>query len=209
MLRGYLRLIVFALGLLAGVQVPGFVDQYQKRVSAHYEEAVRSFSGFQHTADQYFGGSVEALIAHHASSTDPVFHAESSTIAALYARLQALRTELAALTGTLLRRLLHVAFAADAGLLHETVMAYSYTVPLTGDAIVCGVTAGFGLALLIESLLVGGFRLARRQLLRMTSTRTSAVDPLKRRREPSLAIDVGTTDSTPSADAARPRARRG
>ena len=46
MLRAYLRLVVFALGLLVGVQVPGFVDQYAKRVSAHYIEASKNFAGF-------------------------------------------------------------------------------------------------------------------------------------------------------------------
>lgn len=204
MLRGYLRLVVFAFALLAGVQVPGFLDQYQKRVSAHYAEAVRSFSGFQHTADQYFGGSVDALIAHHAASADPIFHDESRTIAALSARLKALQTELAAMTGSLLRRLLHVVFAADQELLQETVAAYSYTVPLNADAIVCGVVAGFASSLLIESILVGGFRLSRRQLLRMTSTRTAAPHTPQRRREPSLPVDIGT----PGRDASGTRVRR-
>jgi len=61
MLTGYLRLIVFAIGLLVGVQVPGFVDQYVKRVSAHQIEAAKNFSGFQDTANRNFGGDVEAF----------------------------------------------------------------------------------------------------------------------------------------------------
>jgi len=64
----YLRLVLFAIGLLAGVQTPGFIDQYAKRVSAHQIEVAQNFSGFQQTADRYFGGSVEALLAHHAAS---------------------------------------------------------------------------------------------------------------------------------------------
>ena len=63
MLRAYLRLVLFALGLLIGVQAPGFVDQYSKRVSAHYIEAKKNFAGFQHTADAYFGGSMAALVS--------------------------------------------------------------------------------------------------------------------------------------------------
>ena len=38
MLRSYLRLLLFACGLLAGVQVPGLMDQYGKRVDAHLRE---------------------------------------------------------------------------------------------------------------------------------------------------------------------------
>jgi len=63
MFTDYLRLILFAVGLLAGVQVPGFIDQYAQRVSAHQIEVATDFRGFQQVADQYFGGSVEALIA--------------------------------------------------------------------------------------------------------------------------------------------------
>ena len=35
MLRSYLRLTLFALGLLLGVQVPGFIDDYANLVEAH------------------------------------------------------------------------------------------------------------------------------------------------------------------------------
>ncbi len=80
MFAGYVRLIVFAIGLLVGVQVPSFVDQYAKRVSAHQIEVAGNFRGFQDTADRYFGGSVEALITHHAASDDRVFQDEAKTI---------------------------------------------------------------------------------------------------------------------------------
>lgn len=35
MLLSYLRLVLFAIGLLVGVQVPGFINDYAKRVEAH------------------------------------------------------------------------------------------------------------------------------------------------------------------------------
>ena len=85
MLRGYLRLVVFALGLLVGVQGPAFVDQYAKRVSAHYLEVKRDFAGFQQAADQYFNGDVSALVAHHLQSPDVVFRGEAKTIGELFA----------------------------------------------------------------------------------------------------------------------------
>src|ERR1700722_1792907 len=105
MLRAYVRLVVFALGLLAGVQVPGFVDQYAKRVSAHYIEASKTFAGFQHLADQYFGGSVDALIAHHVASADAVFHDEANNIEAISARLKRLGVELEAMNRPLIFRI--------------------------------------------------------------------------------------------------------
>ena len=159
MLRDYARLITFACGLLVGVQVPGFVDQYAKRVSAHYIEAQRSFSGFRATADQFFNGSVAALIAHHRLSGDRVFIDEAKTIQGLQDRLAALAAEATALQGSLVRQIVHVAVAADPEILSETTAAYSYTVPLAPAAIICGVTIGFAFALLVEALLLGALRL--------------------------------------------------
>lgn len=39
MLRSYLRLVLFTAGLLIGVQIPGFISDYSKRVEAHLIEA--------------------------------------------------------------------------------------------------------------------------------------------------------------------------
>ena len=158
MLRAYLRLVLFGVGLLAGVQVPGFVDQYAQRVSAHYIEVTKNFAGFQRTADQYFAGSIDALIAHHEASTDSVFKDEAKPIRALYARLQSLTAEIQAMNRPMLSRIMHVALQPDKEILNETMAAYSYTVPLNQEAILCGVTAGLLLALAIESLLIGLLR---------------------------------------------------
>jgi hypothetical protein len=173
-LRAYLRLALFAVGLLAGVQVPGFVDQYAKRVSAHYIEVTKNFAGFQHTADQYFGGSIDALIAHHEASTDSVFKDEAKPIRAIYARLQSLTVELEAMNRSMLSRIAHVAFQPDKEILNETMAAYSYTVPLNQEAIICGVTAGLLLALAIELLLIGLLRGAHALLAGPRSTASAA-----------------------------------
>ena len=186
MLRAYLRLVVFALGLLAGVQVPGFVDQYAKRVSAHYLEVQRNFAGFQRTADQYFGGSVDALIKHHSSSSDAVFRDEAKTIEAMYARLRIFSAEFEAMRGSPLARLIHVATDANRELLQETENAYSYTVPLDGTAILYGVCIALLLSVLVETIIVGGFSLLRRELFRATSTRSPPPTSPVRRREPSF-----------------------
>jgi hypothetical protein len=161
MLRSYLRLVLFALGLLIGVQAPGFADQYAKRVSAHYIEASKDFAGFQRSADQNFGGSVEALIAHHESSADPIFQGEAKSIATIYARLKQLTLELEAMSRPLPSRIVHVAFYANKEIRDETVAAYSYTVPLNQQAILCGLLAALLLALLVELVFLGMIGLGR------------------------------------------------
>lgn len=155
MLRSYARLICFTFGLLWGVQAPSFTDQYVKRVDAHRAEARRGFAGFQLIADQMFHGNVEALIAHHRGSSDPVFVREAHSIEALYERVQMLEAEWNALQGPLWRRMLHVAFRSDHELFRETVEAYSYTVPLTAAAIACGLIAGVLVSFLVELCLLG------------------------------------------------------
>lgn len=170
MFANYLRLVVFAFGLLAGVQLPGFVDQYAKRVSAHQIEVARNFSGFQETANRYFGGSVEALIAHHSASADQAFNDEARSIRAMYERLTILTAELAAMRGPLIKQIIHVVFRANAEILDETRAAYSYTVPLNPAAIASGVSIGALSALLIEMLLLGGVRLVQPRRARSPDT---------------------------------------
>jgi hypothetical protein len=161
MLANYLRLIAFAFGLLIGVQVPGFVDQYVKRVSAHQIEVSRNFAGFQETANQYFGGNVEALIAHHAASEDAPFRDEARTIQGMYVRLKEFTAELAALQGPLIKQIFHVALRPNREIFGETRAEYSYTVPLSLPAIATGIILAVALAALIEALLVGALRLLR------------------------------------------------
>jgi hypothetical protein len=169
MIAHYLRLIVFAFGLLIGVQVPAFVDQYAKRVSAHQIEVSRNFAGFQEIADRYFGGSVEALVAHHQASTDAPFRDEARSIQQMYERLKVFSAELAAMRGPVIKQIFHVAFSSNAEVLNETRHEYTYTVPLNAAAVASGVTIGTVMALLVESLLVGVMR-----LLRPRRTRRSA-----------------------------------
>jgi hypothetical protein len=161
MIADYVRLIVFAIGLLVGVQVPSVVDQYAKRVSAHQIEVANNFRGFQETANQYFGGSVEALIAHHAASADKVFEDEAKIVREMYDRLKSLSAELAALNGPLIVQIIHVIFRPNREILNETLAAYTYTVPLNASGIVSGITLGALLAIIIEALLLGVIRMVR------------------------------------------------
>jgi hypothetical protein len=188
MLRHYLRLVVFTFGLLLGVQAPGFVDQYAKRVSAHYIEVKHNFAGFQQAADQYFNGNVEALVAHHLASPDPVFKGEAKTIGALFARIKALAAELDAMSGSSISRLIHVAVHPNREILKETSDAYSYTVPLSPDAILYGVSVGLVIALALELVMVGLLSLIWRRRWRAPATRKlSAVRDA--RREPVISAE--------------------
>jgi len=161
MIRDYIRLLVFAVGLLAGVQLPAFVDQYAKRVDAHYLEAKTNFASFQETADRHFSGDVEAMILHHRNSGDVVFQEDGDSIQKIWARIKLLTAEQLAMQQSFPQRAIHALFAANDELMAETRLSYSYVVPLNPDAVLSGLVLGFVLALVIELLVMGLARLLR------------------------------------------------
>jgi len=99
MLLSYLRLVLFAAGLLIGVQVPGFINDYAKRVEAHLIEAQAGLSGFQNTANQFFKGDMQALDAHYRARDDPMFRSDADNLGNSLARHEALDKQFLAMQG--------------------------------------------------------------------------------------------------------------
>jgi hypothetical protein len=151
MLRSYLRLVLFTVGLLFGVQIPGFVSDYGKRVEAHLIEAQQSIKGYNATAAQFFKGDVQALIQHYRESEDPVFRSDADSINALLTRTQILEREWLSMQGPWYARALHVAIAADADIRRETWNGYTWQVLLAPGVIAWGIVCALVLALLIET----------------------------------------------------------
>lgn len=150
LLRHYISLILFAAGLLAGVQVPNFVDQYEKRVDAHYREADENLRGFQHIADLYHHGSVDLLIRRHDASRDPSFRSEAAPIRGIYRRKLRFQAELQALQTGFVHKVAHVFLAGDYATLRETYDNYSADVPLNADAALSGIGLAVAVCALFE-----------------------------------------------------------
>jgi hypothetical protein len=155
MFRGYLRLVVFAFGLLVGVQVPGFVDDYAKRVAAHRAESEQSLLGFRETAARFFKGDLEALVAHYRASADEVMRSDAESIDRLVTRSELLEAEWLAMQGPWYARIWHLASGADQALLQETYDAYTYQVLLAPQAIFWGLGVALLLAWLAELVVLG------------------------------------------------------
>jgi hypothetical protein len=166
MLLSYLRLVLFAAGLLIGVQVPGFISDYAKRVEAHLIEAQAGLSGFQNTANQFFKGDMQALVAHYRASEDPIFRSDADSLSNLLTRQTALDKQFQAMQGPWYIRLLQVVLAADPDIRKETWNGYSYQILLTPEAMIWGMSGAlllsFGLECLfrlIDWVVLGGKRL--------------------------------------------------
>lgn len=152
MFRSYLRLALFACGLLLGVQAPGFIDDYSKRVEAHRLESQQSLKGFRETAQRFFQGDLDALVAHYRASTDPVMQSDARSVEHLVQRAALLDAEWRAMQGAWYAQAWHLATGADDALLDETLSAYRYQVLLTPAAITWGVCSALLLAWLVELL---------------------------------------------------------
>ncbi|MFJ4429882.1 DUF2937 family protein [Pseudomonas sp. NPDC089395] len=155
MFRSYLRLLLFTFGLLAGIQVPGLVKDYSQRVEAHLFESRQALDGFKQTAERFFKGDLQALVRHYRSSDDPVFNSDANSIESLLIRNQLLENEWQVLQGSWLTTTWHVLVQPDPQLREETLKGYSYQILLVPEAIGWGVGAGFVLAFVVESLLLG------------------------------------------------------
>lgn len=154
----YLRLLLFTSGVLIGVQVPAFIDQYGKSLEAHLLESSMSLKEFQKDAEHYFDGSLDELIAHYQNNKDPVIKDGGASIAAIYNRNQALVLAWKSFTASTYSAYTHVILKPLLDIKNEVWNNYTYSIILNTSAIISGLTCGFTLALLIElsSLLVIG-----------------------------------------------------
>ncbi|MGY3931631.1 Protein of uncharacterised function (DUF2937) [Aeromonas encheleia] len=153
-MRSYLRMMLFALGLLAGVQIPGLIDLYYQRLDARLQQADLSLAPFQGTADRYFGGDLAALVDHYSTNPDPVFAQDAASLQHLVSQQQRLQQERAFQDKPWYQQLSHLLLQPDPRLWQDTLHNYSYVVPLKQAAIFCGVVGGL-LAALLGDLLLG------------------------------------------------------
>ena len=149
----YLMIIIACASLLIGLQVPSFVDQYQKRVDAHLREVIVNLQPFVEIATKYFDGDMEKLLALHRNSEALPFKEEGKAIEQMLQRKTHFEAELSALNTALPQRALHVLLHSDEQLREEALAQYSYTVPLDIPALSFGAGAAIAVLLIVELLL--------------------------------------------------------
>lgn len=164
----YIRLGIFAAGILIGVQAPAFVDQYEKRVDAHLIEAKEILNGFQNTANRYFEGDIQRLITHYRNSQDKVFEDDANNIEFIVNRVETLKKQQQALSTNFLNQVRYLTLSADKELAFETFDNYSYVVPLNSQALISGAVIA------VIFLLISDFFafLTKRSVRRLKSNKT-------------------------------------
>jgi hypothetical protein len=152
-LRRYLIVVVASISLIFGIQVPNFVDQYAKRVDAHFVEVNQNLRHYQEIAARYYNGSLYSLIAFHENSADKTFREEGAAIGSMYKRKRQFEADKLLLQGGFLWKAINIAIDGDRELLRETAANYSYAVPLNQDAIIAGVVLAAATILMVEFML--------------------------------------------------------
>lgn len=149
----YLIVVVACISLLAGLQVPNFIDQYQKRIDAHLREVSINLQPYQEIASKYFGGDLGKLIELHRNSGEKPFQEEGAAIEKMVQRKLRFEADLAALNASLPLKALNVLLHGDREMIDEALGQYSYAVPLDQDALAFGAGVAIVILLLVELLL--------------------------------------------------------
>lgn len=154
MLRSYLRLTLFALGLLVGIQVPGFIHAYANHVEARRLESQQGLLGFQETAGRFFQGDLNALVEHYRASDDPVIKSDARSVSALVDRARLLDREWRIMQGPWYAQAWHVMAGADQDIRRQVWSSYNFQVLLAPEAIAWGICCALLLAWIVESVFV-------------------------------------------------------
>ena len=152
-LHRYLLIVLACLAILAGIQIPNLIDQYEKRIDAHLREVVANLKPYQAVANQYTGGSLDQLLELHRTSTEKAFQEEGNAIAEMMKRKQRFEADLAELQASLPQKIVHILLRGDRELIEETLAQYTYAVPLNQDALLVG-AATVAIVLALTELLL-------------------------------------------------------
>ncbi|MFY8275082.1 DUF2937 family protein [Pseudoalteromonas sp. SSDWG2] len=173
--RNYLRLSVFFIAALVGLQVPGFKDDYGHALRSGAHEISSAMQPFVDDANRFFSGSLQQLLAHYKKSDDPVYAKGGDNLESLIAHEQFL---MQALKDFEEHPYLHLLTAPVVNIGEQVWRNYTPQIQLSTEALASSlvfallvswtVEASFLLVLLLIT------RLFRRFVPRRTSDNTSA-----------------------------------
>ncbi|MBN2397188.1 MAG: DUF2937 family protein [Deltaproteobacteria bacterium] len=157
----YFLILVACTAVLLGIQIPNFVDQYEKRLDAHFIEVEQNLRGYQEIADRHYDGSIQALIKRHEESKDGATREEAEPIRRMHERYLGFRNEKRLLDTGLAGKIAFIAVRGNRELIRETHASYSFTIPLNREAVMSGTLSAAFVLIMIELLMMVLSRLFR------------------------------------------------
>ncbi len=149
----YFKIISFALLVLVGIQLPGFVTAYGNNLAARLAESDIAIAPFQKTADQHFAGNLETLVEHYANNEDSVITDTGNGVQSIYQRNKLLKTALGSFQVDQLNAYKETFLHPIADVQKQVWSNYNYNVALDANAIIIGLSFALLLLIIIESLL--------------------------------------------------------
>jgi len=148
----YLIVAIACIAMLLGLQIPNFVDQYQKRLDAHLREVTTNLQPFQDIANKYLAGNLGKLIEMNINSDANPLQEEGLAIEKMAERKLRFETEMTALQTNLAMKILHIWLNGDQEILEEAKSHYSYAVPIDQNALVVGAVTAIIILVMAEIL---------------------------------------------------------
>lgn len=168
----YATLVLFAAGLLFGLQAPNFIDQYEDRIDAQLDNAKNFLAEYVLAADSIHTGDGDDVAAQVGTKPGNFIEMDYQALKDAHGELQRFEIEKGALNAPFMAKAIHILFYADDTILEETIQNYKASIPLTGDAILSGLVGGLALCCIFEVVLSSGLMI----LKRMREYRASQID---------------------------------
>lgn len=144
--------LLFAVLLLAALQVPILADHYRQYLSGYYDGLQEQADTIKQLAIDYHYSSIEALLADLANNADPVVREDARNKIATLARLSELETGLDALSnGAYYQQAWYMFAPARKNTLLRVLDNFSPSVPLSPEPVVFSILFATLLNMLIWS----------------------------------------------------------
>lgn len=170
--RGLFDRLILVAGVVVGGCVPGFISQYAQRVGGMLDQVKHDLLPFQAVAQQFHGGSMQALVKYHLASGDPSFQSEGRAIEDMMDSLARLQGMVDGLAGSIWHQIGYLAAHFDRAIGAATWQTYVPSFNLDPQSLM--VAGAFGVAcwLLFIGIWFGVSRLADLIVLRVFGTRS-------------------------------------
>ncbi len=151
---GFIDRMLFAIGVLALMQLPNFIDQYTQRIGGYYSAEKTHLEKYQSIADDNYAGNIEALISDFKGSSKNAISQTGADIEATLITISDLKDGLAILENhNLPQKIFYLLTNTDINLAKGTMNVFRPGIPFSMDAAICGVLGGILFSLTFNGLI--------------------------------------------------------
>ncbi|TJY61075.1 DUF2937 family protein [Sinimarinibacterium sp. CAU 1509] len=171
LITGLLDRLLFTAGLLVFLQIPQFVDHYTQRYAGYHQAVADSVAEYQLSADAHYDGDLGLMIHDFNSDDKAAMRDMGGKMERDRDRLQRMTAGLTVLRGSsLIDKLVFLGEDLDRDIARATLEDFTPGLPLSSDALICGLIGGITVSGLLNILLWIGRQLGTRRPPRLRTT---------------------------------------